>query len=410
LNINALKFTSSDKEVLSITTEGKILALKKGQVTVKIEISEDPSKFVECKVNIVEQKVQVPLPVSVNFVDLNGDITLKTEQNFNFSAFVKYDDGNTDKNITWSTSDSTLAIISAKGILTALKKGTLSVIARSTVNPEIKVSVLVNVEEPVIVENPPVSTGSSGGGGSSSPQVNTPTVNLSILKKEKIVYNNNTLGANNVYIFNGDGSNLNKLTFPYTTVEQVTLSTSENNILFVADKNVRTANTDGNRIVHIRTAFDSSDGGIMSLPIFSPDGLHILYTRYVGTAINIFSSAFHGADYNKLTANDVSKEAVFTSDSTKVIYIESDVKLEMFNLDGTNKTLIYSDTNEIHSPLASPDGNKIAFIRKDDATTNNIYTVNVDGTGLFKVTKNALGSNVNINKIIKWSKDSLEIV
>lgn len=257
LKVSSFNFISSDHTILAILPEGKISALKEGSVTVKIELKDNQSKFVECKVNIVSQKVEIsnkPIPLYVNFFDLNGEIILRPEQSFNFSGYVRYSDQNVDKNIVWSVSDSDISNITQEGVFKALKIGKVSVIASSKMNPEIKKSVEITIKEPIILNSSFASSGNSTGGSSSSFSIipETPPVDPVNLKNDILTYSNSTLGKNNVFIFNGDGSNLRKLTLPFESVDQVSISPSENNIIFRTDgKTIRSTNIDGYRILHV---------------------------------------------------------------------------------------------------------------------------------------------------------------
>jgi Tol biopolymer transport system component len=395
IKIDSLKFTSSNTDILTIDEKGKILPLKSGKVILKIEVKDKPSEFKECKIEIKEKENILITPVSIKINEPTNE--LKVEDKYTLSATVKYSDNKSDNDVLWKTSDESIATINNLGELLALNKGTVNITATSKQKKEIFTNISLNISEKVVIIR-----SSGGGGGSSSGGTNSsPSISLSKLKGELLSFNSPDLSSNGVFLFNGDGSNLRKITLPFTEVKQVFLSNSKNNLLFVGDNTVRTSNIDGNRVVHIRD-------GNLSNPVFSSDGSKILYTEQNDSNKNILISAFHGSNLYILTTSNNCRDASFLLND-KVVYVNDDFNINIMDSDGSNKINLYNSLKTVYFPINSPDGNKIAFIQKDDDTTFNIYTVNIDGSNLVNVTKNPLGSGIKINNILKWSQDSQKI-
>lgn len=250
----------------------------------------------------------------------------------------------------------------------------------------------------VTVSPPPESSSATI---DSSYVAETPFVNLTTLGNDSVVFNSSTFGLKDIFVFYGDSSNLRKITLPFAKVEQAFASWTGNNILFVGDGAVYTVNTDGSKLQHIRN-------GSLYNPAYSTDVKNILYSSIQGGLSDIYGSAFHGSNYIRITTTGTARDASFSPDNSKIVFVEDNINLKISDNIGNNKVKIYTG-KELSFPVWSPDGKKIAFIQKDDDTTYNLYTINIDGTVPLNLTKNELKSGVKIFRTLKWSKDSGKI-
>ena len=73
--------------------------------------------------------------------------------------------------------------------------------------------------------------------------------------------------------------------------------------------------------------------------------------------------------------------------------------LKVMNADGSNKTKVYS--NYVYYPSWSPDGEKIVFT--NPTSSNALYAINLDGSGLFEVVGYNSGSGIDIVRYPEWS-------
>ena len=115
-------WSSSNEEVATIEN-GKVTAKKEGTATITVT-TEDGNKTATCKV-IVNAKVY---PVTSITIDKTS-VEVKEGDEFTLIATVKPDNA-TNKNVTWSSSDDTVASVS-NGKVTALKAGMATITAKT---------------------------------------------------------------------------------------------------------------------------------------------------------------------------------------------------------------------------------------------------------------------------------------
>ena len=111
-------WTSSNTSVATVS-DGTVKAMKKGTATIKVTTT-DGGKTAECKVT-VNAKV-----VSVESVKLNKSTLTLTEGDIEKLTATVYPDDATNKNVTWTSSNTSVATVS-DGTVKALKKGTATI-------------------------------------------------------------------------------------------------------------------------------------------------------------------------------------------------------------------------------------------------------------------------------------------
>ena len=111
-------WTSSDEAIATVDETGKVAAVKEGTATITAKAGE---KTAECKVTVY---------VAVTSVELDKpSASLKVGETVTLAATVKPDDA-TDKTVSWSTSDASVATVS-NGVVTAKKVGTATITAKA---------------------------------------------------------------------------------------------------------------------------------------------------------------------------------------------------------------------------------------------------------------------------------------
>ena len=115
-------WTSSNASVASVDASGKVTAVAAGSATITAKAGD---KTATCAVT-VKKKV-----VAVESVTLDQDsITLMIGENCTLKATVSPDNA-TDKTVSWTSSDASVASVDASGKVTAVKVGTATITAKA---------------------------------------------------------------------------------------------------------------------------------------------------------------------------------------------------------------------------------------------------------------------------------------
>ena len=116
-----IMWASSKQSVASVDQTGKVVAIAEGTSTITATAG---GKLGSCVVTVSKGVVEVS---SINF-DKTG-VSLKVGETVTLTATVKPDDA-TDKTVTWSTSDASVATVS-DGVVTAIKLGSATIRAKA---------------------------------------------------------------------------------------------------------------------------------------------------------------------------------------------------------------------------------------------------------------------------------------
>ena len=133
-----LTWKSSNPSIASVDANGKIKGLKEGTVTITV-ISPN-GKTAKCTVTVTKKSIKVD-KIILNPTEMNlkvGDI-----EQVSLSVSPK---NATERDITWSTSDKSIATVDENGIIKALKSGKVTITAK-TKDGNVKATVSVIVED-----------------------------------------------------------------------------------------------------------------------------------------------------------------------------------------------------------------------------------------------------------------------
>ena len=139
-------FSSSDTSIVTIDENGKITAVKAGEATITVTTS-DGNKTATCKVTVKVKEIPVE-SVSLDKTELS----LTEEQTETLTATV-YPDNATNTEVTWTSSDPSIATVDKDGKITALKAGEATItVTTMTGNKSAVCKVVVNASNKRIKE------------------------------------------------------------------------------------------------------------------------------------------------------------------------------------------------------------------------------------------------------------------
>lgn len=137
-------WSSSNKDVATVSNNGEITALKEGKTTITAK-TEDRGKVATCEVTVQEIKV------NISKKETNLLVGKKASIDYNITP-----EAIENRNVTWTSSDETVATVSKDGIVTAIKEGTANIIV-TTEQDSKKATIEVNVHK--LVEGQKVELG-----------------------------------------------------------------------------------------------------------------------------------------------------------------------------------------------------------------------------------------------------------
>jgi uncharacterized protein YjdB len=150
---NNIKWASSDETIAKVDNQGLITGLRPGKVTISAFSSYDISVSSFIILYIYRDKDQNPVnpedlsPVYSVSIEKPSATNLKAGENINLTAKITLLNGNTITNndVSWSSSDSTVATVNSSGFVTTLKEGAVTITATSYRDKSKEDSILITV-------------------------------------------------------------------------------------------------------------------------------------------------------------------------------------------------------------------------------------------------------------------------
>jgi Tol biopolymer transport system component len=215
----------------------------------------------------------------------------------------------------------------------------------------------------------------------------------------KIAFESYRSGFSELWTMNADGTGLTQLTFNGAPEDrgsswtpdgtQIVYHTTE----FPAGAGhssfeIMIINTDGTGKTRLTNNLFQD-----SLPSVSPDGTKIAFFSTRDGDGEIYVMNIDGSNVTRLT-NSPGEDAhpMWSPDGSQITFHTrrfGTLDIMVMNADGSNPRLVTTGTTTTHEyfPVWSPDGTKIAFNGTTlDPSNTDLYTINVDGTGLTRLT------------------------
>ena len=146
------------------------------------------------------------------------------------------------------------------------------------------------------------------------------------------------------------------------------------------------------------------------VPSFSPDGKRIAFSGLKNGSFEIFTINIDGSDLKQLTFNNSTNDGPKFTPNGKYILFSSDLNgvgnpknRDLYIMDsetGNNLRRLTFGMDNRFARSISPNGKRVIFSNTED-NVGNLYVVNIDGTGLKKIT-NSSGNGSGYSPLQGW--------
>ncbi|MVX64892.1 hypothetical protein GKZ28_14435 [Clostridium chromiireducens] len=132
-----ITWSSSDTSIATVGSSGVVTAINNGSVVIKATAS-DGSGVIGTKIITVTGQVTASTNVKVTGINITGNDNISSRGgNLTLTCNVSPSTA-TDKTVTWSSSDTSIATISSSGVVTAIANGTVTIIVTANDGSGIK--------------------------------------------------------------------------------------------------------------------------------------------------------------------------------------------------------------------------------------------------------------------------------
>jgi len=204
-----------------------------------------------------------------------------------------------------------------------------------------------------------------------------------------------SIGNNDIYSMNADGSAVTKLTQNGADNFSPAQSSDGSKIAFTSDKDglyrIITMNADGTGQTAITPLqYHSKEAS------WSPDGTKIAFTAYPAGAVGIYLMNSDGTGITRLLPGSTSFDYLpsWSPDGSKLLFLsdrDGNDEIYTVNSDGSGLTRLTNTPTPESVADWSPDGTKIAFTTRRDAHPE-VYVMNADGSNQVRLTNSTSSS------------------
>jgi uncharacterized protein YjdB len=389
----ALEWSTSDAAVATVDSTG--LVIRQGAGSAQITARADTATG-----TITVRIPQRPYAVRVTPAALS--LGEGEWQDLQAKAVDRDENEIPDAEISWRSSDTTVATVDASGRVTGVAEGRARITATSGhVFSASEVTVLGKI---VYVQAGGIYSMNTDGSGSKSLNTNGGAPSWSA-DGSKIVYHgqDQSFAPYRIYVMNADGTGKGAITETAWWSYDPAFSPGGSKIAFVSNRHggylrIYVMDSDGSNVTLVSDTTAASNAGE---PSWSPDGSRIAYSGggniYVmdQNGSNRWIIAAAGDNTNNLSPSwspDGTKIA-FKRTTTTAVGGTDTGHICIVAAEAGTPTCITSGSVIDRFPTWSPDGSMIAFDSKREGDVfTQIYMVNVNGTGLTRITDGTTAS------------------
>ena len=322
-----VKYTSTDEDVAAVSSDGVLSAKKKGSTTIKVN---NGYKTVTKKVNVVAASgVNSVTGVKLNVTSL----TINVNGSGSLSAIVSPSDA-TNKAVTWSSSNESVALVSSKGKVVGVGVGS-AVITVTTQDGNKTAMANVTVKR----ASSSSSSGSSSSGGSSSGSSSSGSSSSKYRKVTKVSINSDD--------FTVKVGNTKSLTYTITpsnaTNKKVTWDTSNPSVAKVSTAGKVTGVGAGTAYITIKSVDGASDK--VKVVVTKSDPIKATKITLSPSSLTLNVGAKKAVTATVLPSNASIKTVTWVSHNTSIAKVDSSgnvtgvaagsTKISAYTTDGT---------------------------------------------------------------------------
>lgn len=141
-----ITWTSSNKNVATVTSKGVVKVLRKGNATITAKYGKSR---LTCKVTVKQPVTSIKLN--------KNSVSLQKGKTYTLKAAVSPNNAN-NKAVTWTSSNKSVATVTSKGVIKAIKDGTATITATAKDGSKKKASCKVTVKTTTVVPNKPADS------------------------------------------------------------------------------------------------------------------------------------------------------------------------------------------------------------------------------------------------------------
>jgi TolB protein len=210
----------------------------------------------------------------------------------------------------------------------------------------------------------------------------------------------NPEGNLEIYVMNGDGTNLRRLTNDPASDQLPTWSPEGSLIAWSRNRDIYVMAWDGSGQTLL-----AEDAGF---PSWSPDGERIAFA----SEGDVFSMRADGSDIENLTDDDSVWDSMpaWSPDGKEIAFVsdrDGNLELYVMDADGSDQTRLSERLRDEDSrPTWSPDGREIAYGGTTEEGRRDVFIMDADGSSPSDLTGSVAGDN---NDAPSWSPDGTRI-
>ena len=139
-SITGVKWESTNEKVAVVDEYGVVTGVGRGQATIRATAADGSGQRASVNVTVKQQPESITLSGLSGNIRVGGGVTLKATVLPNTTS---------DKAVVWSTSDASVATVSANGYVKGVRAGSCTITCQSKTFPEVYAQIDVTVYAPV---------------------------------------------------------------------------------------------------------------------------------------------------------------------------------------------------------------------------------------------------------------------